>query len=139
MRFRPFDQHADERVKRDDRDRRRIAHEEHHIRCNLVVARSRSVQLAADRADELGQPALDRAVDVLIVGRKLEAPVTQLLLDDAEAAQELPQVGVADDRAACEHHRVRPRLGEVVRPQALVEGQRGVDPLKVGVLWLGEA
>ncbi len=139
MLLRPLDQHADERLDRNNCASRRIAHEQHDIRCSLVVARARSVQLAADRADQLDQAALDRAVNVLVAGVEAEALVAQLLLDDGEAGPQLGEVSVADDRTASEHRRVRARLGEIVRPQPLVEGQRGVQPLKVGILWLGEA
>ena len=43
------------------------AREHRHVGGDLVVARARGVQLAADRADDLRQPALDRHVDVLVV------------------------------------------------------------------------
>ena len=44
-----------------------------------------------------------------------------------------------DDPTRCEHASVRARLGDVVRPQPPVEVDRGVQPLKIGVLGLAEA
>ena len=50
-----------------------LAHEQRHVGRDLVVARPRGVELAADRAGDLGQPALDRHVDVLVAGLEVEA------------------------------------------------------------------
>ena len=66
------------------------AHEHRHVGGDLVVARARGVQLAADGADELGQAPLDRHVDVLVVGCELERAVLELrrhLVEPAEQAR----------------------------------------------------
>ena len=51
--------------------------------------RERAVcSLPADRARELGEAALDRHVDVLVVGREREAPLAQLRRDRVEAREQ---------------------------------------------------
>ena len=71
------------------------AREHRDVGGDLVVARARGVQLAADRPDDLGQPPLDRHVDVLVVGRERERPAVELGLDALEPAQQRVAVGVA--------------------------------------------
>ena len=73
------EQHLDQRRERDVRASRRLAHEQRDVGRDLVVARARGVQRAADRADELGQAALDRHVDVLVVGREARSARRELL------------------------------------------------------------
>ena len=102
--------------------------------------RERAVcSLAPGVADDLGEPALDRHVHVLVVGLDLEPVLVDLRADLGEAALDLGQVVLADDLAAGEHPRVRERLLEVVGRQAEVERDRRVQRLEQRVLWLGEA
>ena len=61
------------------------------------------MQLAADRPGDLGQPPLDRHVDVLVVGRERERAVGELALDGVEARQQRVAVVVADDPRRREH------------------------------------
>ena len=72
-------------------------------------------------------------------GRNANSPLAQLALDVVEPAQQRLGVGVGDDAAGGEHAGVRARLGDVLRPQPPVEGDRRVQALEVGVLGLGEA
>ena len=95
---------------------RRIADEQRDIRGDLVVARARGVQPPADRPRDLRQAALDRHVDVLVVGGEREAVVAQLALDGVETFEQRVAVGLRDHAARGEHPRVRPRLGDVVGP-----------------------
>jgi hypothetical protein len=97
------------------------------------------VQLAADRAGELGQAALDRHVDVLVVGGEPKAARPQLALDSGQAGQQVVAVLGRDDVLGGQHARVGPGLGQVVRPQALVEAQRGVERPEGGILRQREA
>ena len=62
-----------------------LTREEGDVGGHLVVARPRGVELAADRAGDLGEPPLDRHVDVLVVGREGERPLGELALDRVEA------------------------------------------------------
>ena len=52
--------------------RARLAREQRDVGGDLVVARARGVQPAADRPGDLGEPPLDGHVDVLVVGRERE-------------------------------------------------------------------
>ena len=66
------------------------AHEHRHVGGHLVVARAGGVELAAHRADDLGEPPLDRHVDVLVVRADDEAVRCSIsLLHGLEAALEL--------------------------------------------------
>ena len=113
-----------------------LTYEQHDVCRDLIVARARSVELAADRPDELGQPSLDRAVDVLVLRRKAKALGSELVGDRVESAQQFVALRGADDLAAGEHHGVRPRLRDVVRPEAAIEAERGVERPKIGILRL---
>ena len=114
--------------------------EQRDVGRDLVVARARGVQLAADRPGELGEPPLDRHVDVLVVRpRTGTCPSRELGLDRVEAGEQRVAVGGGDDALRREHAGVGAGLRDVVRPQAAVEGQRGVERLEGGVLGLGEA
>jgi hypothetical protein len=112
------------------------AHEHRHVGGHLVVARAGGVQLAPHGPHELGQAALDRHVDVLVVGPDLEPVLLDLLAHLPQAALELGQVLVADDSRAREHACVRLRLGQVVGGQPVVEGERRVEGLEQLVLGL---
>jgi len=52
----------------------RAAHPEAHVRCDLIVARSRGVQPAGRRADEFGETHLDIHVNVLVLSPEREPP-----------------------------------------------------------------
>ena len=115
------------------------AREHRHVGRDLVVARARGVELAADRPDDLGQAPLDRHVDVLVLLAERERAAVELLLDALEPAQQRVAVGVADDRGRGEHRRVRARLLDVVGPEPPVEADRGVELAEDRVLGLREA
>ena len=76
------------RASRVDRPQRVRAREHRHVGRDLVVARAGGVQLAADRAGDLGQPPLDRHVDVLVVGPERELARVELRLDAVEPAEQ---------------------------------------------------
>jgi len=69
------------------------AHEERHVGGHLVVAGARGVELAAHRAHDLGEAALDRHVDVLVLRADLEAVLLDLDPHLAEPALELRELG----------------------------------------------
>ncbi len=64
------DEHALQVLELLERLQRVRAREHRDVGRDLVVARARRVELAADRADDLRQPPLDRHVDVLVVGAR---------------------------------------------------------------------
>ena len=100
------------------RARRAPADEERQVGRHLVVARAPGVQLAADRAGELGQPALDRHVDVLVGVAELELPALELRGDRVEAGQQRVALVAVEDAAA----RCRPPT--CAREPSMSSGQR---------------
>ena len=90
-------------------------------------------------ADDLGQPALDGHVDVLVGVRERELALFELALDAVETVQQRVAVGVADDAGGGQHRRVRARLLDVVGTQPPVEADRRVELLEDGILRLREA
>ena len=67
------------------------------------------------------------------------APRSQLALDRVKAARAGRRGRPRDDLAGGEHARVGTRLGEVLRPQPPVEGDRGVQPPEVAGAGVREA
>ena len=115
------------------------ADEHRDVGRHLVVARAGGVELAARVADQLGQAALDRHVDVLVVLVDLEAVLVELGADFVQPPLDLLEILGADDLAAGEHARVGERLFEVVGRQTEVELDRRVQPAEGRVLRLAEA
>ena len=72
-----------------------VAEIEPQIERDLVVARSRGMELAPRRADPLGQAALDREMDILVGEREAEAAGIDLALDRAQAGDDLGGLGAA--------------------------------------------
>ena len=92
---------------------------------HLVVAAPPGVQLGADLAGELGDPSLDRGVDVLVGRLELERPVGELAVDAVERASRSPRLR----RRRATPARTRPRtwarepaMSSARKP--LVEGRR---------------
>ena len=96
------------------------------------------MELAADVADQLDQAPLDRHVDVLVVLVDLEAVLVELGADIGQAAFDLLEVFRGNDLAAGQHAGMRERLLDVVRRQAIVELDRGVQATEDRVLRLTE-
>ena len=115
------------------------AHEHRDVGRDLVVARARGVQLAADRPGELGDAPLDRRVDVFVGVFEGEHPERQLGLGLFDGFDQVVAVLDRDDPALGEHPDVGAGLLDVLRPQPLVEAQRGVHAPEVGMLGLAEA
>ena len=63
------------------------AHEHRDVGGDLVVARARRVQLAARRPGQLGHPALDRRVDVLVVGLERKAAARRARCSTSSSAR----------------------------------------------------
>jgi hypothetical protein len=116
-----------------------LAREHRQVGHDLVVAGAGSVQAPADRTGDLRQAALDRHVDVLVVGGELKAVLGELRRDRLEAGEQRVAVRLGDDPPGGEHLRVRARLGDVLRPEAPIEGDRGVQVLEVRILRFTEA
>jgi hypothetical protein len=81
------------------------------------------VQRRACRRD-LGQPPLNRGVDVLVRVGQLELAVLQLTLDAAKATFDGRQLRTGDDSGGGKPARVRDAAGDVVRVELEVDLQR---------------
>ena len=121
------------------RDLRAIGDEHREVGRDLVVARAPGVDLAADPADDLGQAALDRHVDVLVGRLERELARLELGLDPVEAAEQLAELVVVEDAGRPQGPCVCPRLADVVRSQPPVEAQRRVELPEDGIGFLLEA
>ena len=93
-----------------------LARVHRHVRCDLVVARTRGVQALSRRAGDLRDAPLDRRVDVLVLCAEAEAILAQLLLDHIEAGQQRVAVGPLHHSALRQHAHVRARLRDVLSP-----------------------
>ena len=106
---------------------------------DLIVARAPRVQLAADRAGDLGDPALDRHVDVFVVGLERKAILAELEGDLVESRVQGVELAVVEHAGEEQGARVRLRLAHVLRPETPIEPDRRVQPVKERVLGLAEA
>ncbi len=100
---------------------------------DLVVPGPSSVQLAADLADHFHEPALDVRVDVLELGTERERAVLELTADLGQTFQDLLQLRRRQDAGALERACPRLAAGDVLGPQAAVEGQRRRELLGGGI------
>jgi hypothetical protein len=133
------DERLHERGHAVDRRDRLVADVHGHVRGDLVVARPGGVELAADRAGELGDAPLDRHVDVDVVGRERERALGELDLDLLERRVQRVAVLGGDDVLRGQHPGVRAGLRDVVGPQPPVVGQRAVERAERVVGGFGEA
>ena len=91
---------------------------------DLVVAAPPGVQLGADRlAGQLGHPALDRGVDVLVPGLEDERRRLELLRHQVEGVQQLRDLALGQEAHLAQPLDVGARAGEVVGGQHLIEGE----------------
>src|SRR5262249_46892677 len=100
------------------------------VRGRLVVAAAGRVEPAARVARDLDQAPLDRRVDVLVAGGEPELAALELALDDREAGLDGGHVLGGQDAGRSEHARVRTRAGDVLPPEAPVEGKARVQALE---------
>ena len=73
---------------------------------------------------DLGQPPLDRGVDVLVRVRQLELAVLQLTLDAAKAALDGRQLRTSDDSGGGKPARMRDAAGDVIWVELEVDLER---------------
>ena len=107
----------------------RVAHPQPDIERDLVVARARGVQPAAGRADQLGEPRLDVEMDVLELGRELEAAGLDLLAHLLQPALDGTPVLRRQDSPGDQHVGMGQRARDVLRVEPAVETDGGVDLL----------
>ena len=134
-----IDRRLDERLHVPDELGDLVTQPEAHVGDDLVVPASARVQLAADRAHELGQSALVGGVDVLIACLGLKGARLPLLVDEPEPVLErLDLLGLEQPRAP-ERARVGNAALDVLSPHALVVGQRRVELLHERIRLAAEA
>ena len=110
----------------------RGAHPQAQIGRDLIIARARGVQAASGLAHELGQPRLDVEMDVLKLGREGEAAGLDLGTDPGEPVLDRRHLLGPEHAHRPQHPRVCQRALDVLRPQPLVEPDRGINLLHQG-------
>src|SRR6266540_597942 len=113
-----------------DRDLRRLATVEPEIEGDLLVARSARVKRRAGRG-QLGQPALDGRMDVLVGVCELEFAIVELLFDLLESVLDVRQLGRGDHSGCLERPGVGHAALDVEVVEVLVNIQRGGKPLQL--------
>ena len=107
----------------------RVADPQPHVEGDLVVARARRVQAPARRPDQVGESGLDVEMDVLELGRELEAAGFDLLPHLEQASLDGAAVLGGENALGDQHVAVGDRAGDVLCIESLVETDGGVDPL----------
>ena len=110
-----------------------IPQKEPHVQQHLIVAATGGVQLAADRADLFGQPALDGHVDVLVRSQKRKVAPGQFTLDGLQALEDFFSFRAGDDLLFDQHPAVGAAAPHVIRGQTPVHRQRGGERLHARV------
>ena len=103
------------------------------VRRHLVVARARRVQPPRRLADQGAQPGLHVHVDVLQIGAEVERAALDLRQYREEAFTDRARVLITQDAGLGEHGGVGARARDVLRGEAAVEPNRGVDRLHHGI------
>src|SRR5215475_524820 len=117
----------------------RLAYVEALVEGDLVVARAPGVELAAHRAGELDEPALDVHVDVLELPAEGEAPALQLGPHQTQAVLDGPTFRLVDQSRALEGVGPGDGAPDVMRPKAAIEGEGGGERFRSGVGTRAEA
>jgi len=94
-----------------------------HVGDHLIVAAAPGMQPGAGVADQLGQPALDGHVHVLVGVAGHEGAGLDLAADGGEAILDGLELGRAQQAGAHQRPRVRHRALDVLGPEAPVERQ----------------
>jgi hypothetical protein len=118
------DQRLHQRLEQRDRPGGVRPNQQGQVGRHLIVPGARRVELAASRADQLGESPLDRHVDVLVLLAELERALVQLPPDPVESPRDLLELSVIEHTELGEHPGVRLRLLDVERGQAPVERDR---------------
>ena len=104
-------------------------HPQPEVGRDLIVARTGGVEAPGGGADQLGQAAFDRHVDVLERKVARRAVAFELGLDGVEPGEDRRRIIGADDALVAQHGGVGARSGKILAPHPPVDRQRGVDRL----------
>ena len=107
-----------------------LAREELHIQCDLVVSTARGMQFLPHGADARDERLLDEGMDILRRKVDLERAALDIREDAAERGDEDLRLFRRDDPLLPEHRRVCDGAGDVLRVQALIEGDGRVESLR---------
>ena len=106
-----------------------VAHPEAEIDRHLIVARARRVQASRRRADDFSQPALDIHMNIFERPREREGACVDFRLDPVEPGCNGGGVFRGDDAIGGEHRHMSLGATDVLRREAVVEADGGVDLL----------
>jgi hypothetical protein len=116
-----------------------VAHVQAHVGGDLIVAAAAGVQALAGVADALGEPRLDVHVHVFQRLTPLEAAGGDVGGDVVQSADDGLDVVGREHPDLAEHAGVGLGAGDVLFPEALIEGHRLREALDQGRGGLGEA
>ena len=117
----------------------RLARPQFEIGRHLIVAASCGVQAARDRADQFGQPRFHCHVDVFQIPVLGHAITLVLGGDGLEAVVDGLRILTTQDTLRGQHAHMRAAARDILPPQRLVEGNRGIDFAHDGTRPVGEA
>ncbi len=110
-----------------------VAEIEALVKRDLIVARASGMELAAHRAGDLDEAALDVHVDVFELAPEGEAPALELGPHRLEPPLDGRALRGVDQARPLEGARPRRAAADVVRPEPAVEGKRGGEGLGGGI------
>src|SRR5438128_2282814 len=109
------------------------------VQGDLIVARATRVELAADLADQLLEPALHVHVDVFELRAEGERAGGELPPHRLESPHDRVALGRGEEPRSAERLRPRDAARDVVGPEALVKGERRGEALGARIGGLREA
>ena len=103
----------------------RVSHEQAQVSCDLLIATASGVQLEANIAGELHQPAFEKVMDVLGLTVLQEMGITlENMLDVIESFEQRLQFRRREHTDAGERASMRAAGSDLLRQKALVERPR---------------
>ena len=103
-----------------------VAHPEAEIGRDLIVARARGVESSGNRPDQFGQPRFGDHVNIFKV--EIDGYAVRRIFggDPIQTGADRCRILGRNDALLPQHGDMRLRSGDILLPQSLVEGDRGV-------------
>ena len=98
-----------------------VAQIQAHIEQDLVVTAAGGMQLAAQGADLLGQPPLDRHVDVFVHRQEEETSLLQLALHALQPSGDFLTLSAGEDLLLDQHAAMGHATADVIQGQTFIE------------------